>query len=165
MRRASIFLIAFVCFPSLVLAADAKPVKKFELGPCTTIPGLPPDARCGTYEVWENRAAKSGRRIPLRVVVIPALGPDRLPDAFTYFNGGPGDPAVPVASRIAQDITAQRQRRDQLLVDLRGTSGPAALSCPELDGNLQGFLDQYKPPDGVKACAERLALRRRPCDA
>jgi hypothetical protein len=42
-------------------------------------------------------------------------------------------------------------------VDFRGTSGPEGLFCPELEGNLQGFLDQYMPPDRVKACAERLS--------
>src|SRR5262245_1268667 len=61
-----------------------------QLAPCTTIPGLPAEARCGTYEVWENRAAKSGRKILLRVVVIPAKGPGRRPDPFIYFEGGPG---------------------------------------------------------------------------
>jgi hypothetical protein len=60
-RRASIFLMAFACFPVFGLAKDATTIKKLELGDCTAVPGLPKDARCGTYEVWENRAAKSGR--------------------------------------------------------------------------------------------------------
>ena len=159
MRRASIFLIAFACFPILGLAADASPVKKLKLGACTTIPGLPPEARCGTYEVWENRAAKSGRRIPLRVVVIPALGPDRLPDPFIYFEGGPGQSSVAAASWVLQGYGALRKRRDILLVDFRGTGGSGGLFCPEMRGSagVQNFLDNYYPPEQVKACAERLA--------
>ncbi len=131
---------------------------KLELKPCT-IPGLPPEARCGTYEVWENRAARSGRKIPLRVAVIPAQGPDRLPDPFIYFEGGPGQSSVMAASWIAQELGALRQRRDVLLVDFRGTGGSAGLFCPEMKGTagLQGFLDSFYQPEQVKACAERLA--------
>jgi pimeloyl-ACP methyl ester carboxylesterase len=169
MRHTSISLIAIACFPVLGFTAGTAPVKnveagsaasapKLELKPCT-IPGMPPDARCGTYEVWENRAAKSGRRIPLRVVVLPAQGPDRLPDAYTYFEGGPGQSSVAAAPWIAQELGAVRQRRDILLVDFRGTGGSGGLFCPEMQGSAgsQGFLDQYYPPEQVKACAERLA--------
>src|SRR4051794_23402617 len=90
MGRVAIFaILTWVCIPGLALAAaGAAPAPRLELKPCATLPGLPPEARCGTYEVWENRAARSGRKIPLRVVVIPAQGPGRLPDPFIYFDGG-----------------------------------------------------------------------------
>src|SRR5215210_9313916 len=100
MRFVSVFVLASLAAlpffaPRPALAADAAPpAPKLELKPCTTISGLPPEARCGTYEVWENRAAKSGRKIPLRVVVIPAQDPGRLPDPFIYFEGGPGQSSV-----------------------------------------------------------------------
>src|ERR687891_2792257 len=66
--------------------------QRLQLSPCQS-PGLA-DARCGTYEVYENRTTKTGRKIPLRVVVLPALGAGRLPDPFVYFAGGPGASAV-----------------------------------------------------------------------
>src|SRR5205809_372179 len=72
----------------------AKPPHRLELTPCSK-PGIPAGARCGTYEVFENRAARTGRKIPLRIVVLPATGPDRLPDPFVYFAGGPGDASIP----------------------------------------------------------------------
>lgn len=158
MRRVSIFLIVFVCFPALVLAADAKPVKKFELGTCA-LPGLPPEARCGTYEVWENRAAKSGRKIPLRVVVVPALDPDRLPDPFTYFEGGPGQSSVAAAPLMLQSLGALRKQRDFLFVDFRGTGGSGGLFCTEMKGTgrVQEHLDDFYSPEQVKACAKRLS--------
>ena len=138
--------------------AEAAPQPKLELAPCTTIPGLPPEARCGTYEVWENRAAQSGRKIPLRVVVLPATGPDRLSDPFIYFEGGPGQSSVAAASWIAQELGDLRKQRDILLVDFRGTGGSAGLFCPEMQGStgLQGALDNYYSSEAVKACAERL---------
>lgn len=158
MRRTSIFLIALAFFSSIRFAADTARVKKFELKPCT-IPGLPPEARCGIHEVWENRAAKSGRRIPLRVVVIPALGPDRLPDPFIFFHGGPGQSSVAAAPWIAEAYGALRGQRDILLVDFRGTGGSGGLFCPEMRGSagVQGALDHFLPPEPAKACAERLA--------
>jgi hypothetical protein len=154
MGQAAIFaILTSVCIPGLALAAaGAAPAPKLELKPCA-LPGLAAEARCGTYEVWENRAARSGRKIPLRVVVIPAQGPDRLPDPFIYFDGGPGQSSVANAPWIVQDLGALRKRRDILLVDFRGTGGSAGLFCPEMQGNAarQDFLDNFYPPDRVKA--------------
>ena len=31
-------------------------------------------AKCGTYEVYEHRAAKKGRKISLKIVLVPATG-------------------------------------------------------------------------------------------
>ncbi|HEV2845676.1 MAG TPA: alpha/beta fold hydrolase, partial [Thermoanaerobaculia bacterium] len=102
---------------------------------------------------------KSGRKIPLRVVVIPATGPDRRPDPFIYFEGGPGQSSVAAAPWIVQGYGALRKRRDILLVDFRGTGGSGGLFCPEMrgSGGVQSVLDDYYPPERVKACAERLA--------
>jgi pimeloyl-ACP methyl ester carboxylesterase len=159
MRRFSkLAVLAWLSIPGLALAEGAAPAPKLELKPCATIPGLPAEARCGTYEVWENRAARSGRKIPLRVVVIPAQSPDRLSDPFIYFEGGPGQSSVAAAPLILQEVGALRRRRDILLVDFRGTGGSAGLFCPELQGSagVQGFLDEFYPPQQAKACAERL---------
>lgn len=161
MRHRKVFaILTWLCVPGLALAAEAAaPAPKLELKPCTGISGLPPEARCGTYEVWENRAAKSGRKIPLRVLVIPAKGPDRQPDPFVFFNGGPGESNVDAASWLVEGFGALLERRDLLLVDFRGTGGTAALVCPEMQeiAGAQGFLDHFLPPEGTKACAERLA--------
>ena len=42
-----------------------------ELKPCD-VSRLDADALCGTHSVWENREARSGRKIDLNVVVVPA---------------------------------------------------------------------------------------------
>ncbi|MBC8022511.1 MAG: alpha/beta hydrolase, partial [Burkholderiales bacterium] len=36
------------------------------------LPGVDVAARCGELEVWEDREAKSGRRIKLHIAVVPA---------------------------------------------------------------------------------------------
>jgi pimeloyl-ACP methyl ester carboxylesterase len=151
--------VAWLGLPGAANAAPApKPAPpKLTLAACTE-PGMPAEARCGTYEVFENRAARSGRKIPLRVLVLPALGPDRLPDAVTYFAGGPGDSSVEEGLFVAQALKPLRQRRDFLFVDMRGTGKSAPLQCPELQGTagVQGFLDDFLPADKARACGERL---------
>jgi hypothetical protein len=37
-------------------------------------------ARCGTLMVPKDRLSGTGRQIPIRVVVVPAAGPNRQPD-------------------------------------------------------------------------------------
>jgi pimeloyl-ACP methyl ester carboxylesterase len=145
-------LAAFCLSVAAVLPAGAAP--RLTLGPCAD-PAMPKDARCGTYEVFENRVARKGRKIPLRVVVLPALGPGRRPDAVTVFSGGPGESSVEEGLYLSQELAPLRQHRDFLLVDLRGTGGSAPLGCPELR-DVQGFLDHFVPADQVRACAARL---------
>lgn len=148
MKRTTIFVIFFL---SVLPAGAAAP--RLTLGACKD-PELPKDARCGTYQVFENRAAKTGRKIALRVVVLPALGPDRRPDAIVAFAGGPGESSVEEAGFLNQELGRLRQHRDFLLVDARGT-GSSPLECPELR-DVQGFLDGFVPADKVRACGERL---------
>src|SRR3954453_21677281 len=159
MNRAAILFIFGLSALSLLSASAGRAAvqpsaPRLTLGACTNA-GLPKDARCGIYEVFENRAAKKGRKIPLRVVVLPALGPDRQPDAITVFAGGPGQASVRWGIVLSQDLAPLRQHRDFLLVDMRGTGGSAPLDCPEMR-EAQAFLDFFTPPDGARACAERL---------
>jgi pimeloyl-ACP methyl ester carboxylesterase len=141
----------------LSAAAGRAVPHRLTLGACTD-PALPKDARCGTYKVFENRAARKGRKIPLRVVVLPALGPDRLPDPVVYFQGGPGFSSVVGGLEASQLLAPLRQRRDFLLVDFRGIAGSAGLDCPELHGlGIQEILDNGVPLPKVRACRERLS--------
>jgi len=48
MNRIVAFLILTLSFLPVLAAAEPP---KIELKPCVGIPGLPPEARCGTYEV------------------------------------------------------------------------------------------------------------------
>ncbi len=124
----------------------AEPTHRLELAPCTE-QGFPPGALCGTYEVFENRAARSGRKIPLQIVVLPATGPQRLPDPFVYFAGGPGSASIPEGIETVRLLPSLRQKRDVLLVDYRGTGQSGGLFCPELGGaeGVQGALDHFLP--------------------
>jgi pimeloyl-ACP methyl ester carboxylesterase len=133
-----------------------------QLSPCTDQALAPTGARCGTYEVFEDRAAGTGRRLPLHVVVLPAAGEPRQPDPLVFFAGGPGESATAGAPWAAHGFAAIRAHRDLVFIDLRGTGRSAPLSCPELAERPQGFLDAFLPVEGVRACRRRLAAQADP---
>src|SRR5262249_32924466 len=58
------------------------------------VQGLVGKAKCGTLEVYEDRAARKGRKINLNIVVLPATSAQREPDPLFYFAGGPGSAAT-----------------------------------------------------------------------
>ena len=125
------------------------------LKPCEDTKLAP--AKCGTFTVWENRAAKSGRTIDLNVIVLQATGPNRKPDPVTVLLGGPGEAATNAADWYYDDPL--RKDRDLFLVDARGTGKSNGLHCliPK-DGPLQAFMPLMNL-DVLKAC--RLELEKR----
>ena len=132
------------------------PAATIALAPCE-IPGVKDKARCGTYQVWENRQAKSGRRIGLKVVVLPATGATREKDALTFLAGGPGDAATLSAPFVAALFSGLRQRRDTLFVDQRGTGGSHPLECDLYPGDHpQTALGAFYPVDRVRTCRAEL---------
>jgi len=140
----------------IACGSAAEPPRRPELTACKE-PGMPPEALCGTYEVFENRATRKGRKIPLQIVVLPAAGPGRLPDPITYFAGGPGEDSISMGVFMAGQLSLH-QKRDVFLVDLRGTGKSGGLFCTELKGeeSVQGFLDDFLPAAKVRACRDRL---------
>jgi len=134
-----------------------------QLEPCE-VPGVNPNqkdlARCGTYEVFEDRANRSGRKIKLKIVVYPATGPTKAADPLFYIPGGPGSSATEDAPYVAQGLTQIRVRRDLVFVDQRGTGGSNALNCDLFNpASLQSYLGYFFPLEGVRKCREQLELR------
>lgn len=114
---------------------------------------------CGKYEVPENRALADGRKISLNIIVIPALAENPEPDPIFYFEGGPGVAATGAAYFFAEE-TAFRNKRDIVLVDMRGTGDSNPLHCNLVGDStvLQNFVNEMYPPDLVEAC--RLELEK-----
>ena len=73
------------------------PVRKgqLQLTPCND-PSLTSDALCGALEVYEDRATRTGRKIPLNLVLLPATEKAQ-PDPLFYLAGGPGGAATTYA--------------------------------------------------------------------
>jgi pimeloyl-ACP methyl ester carboxylesterase len=107
------------------------------------------DALCGTYEVYEDRLARSGRKIPLNIVVQPASGRNPVPDPVFWLAGGPGGAATEMAKVGDEDpLEVLRGVRDIVYVDQRGTGKSNGLFC-NLDGGVV-------PLDEVRTCREKL---------
>lgn len=87
-------------------------------------------ARCGTFAVPENRARPGGRRIRLRVVVVPAQAKPVARDAFAFIPGGPGGAATEMTYELTSAFAAVNRHHDLLLVDQRGTGASNAWNFP-----------------------------------
>jgi hypothetical protein len=118
-----------------------------------------PAARCGGLEVFENRDAKSGRRIPLRIVVLPAVE-TALPDPIFFLAGGPGQAATDSADFAARAMAGAHRTRDIVLVDVRGTGGSNSLACTVLRSGSAGSRRVSCLP-GAGCCRTR-AMRKTP---
>ena len=129
--------------------------RQLQLQPCG-LPGTTRDALCGAYEVFEDRAAKTGRKIKLHVLVLPALVERPAPDPIFYLAGGPGGAASAYAN--ASFITQMHRTRDVVLVDQRGTGKSNQLQCNfRGDPNdMRGYFVEGFTPEAVRACRAEL---------
>lgn len=140
--------------------ASGGPSSSIQLAPCEVAgpdDGQKVKARCGTYEVFENRAAKSGRKIKLKIVVFPATGQERAPDPLFYIPGGPGSSATEDAPHVARQYARVGERRDFVFVDQRGTGGSHPLNCDLFNpSDLASYFGPYFPLEDVRRCRELL---------
>src|SRR5688572_27178771 len=147
--------IAGVLVALVAANGSAQRTPRLTLRPCLAdLPAALAGARCGTMSVYENRAAGTGRKIDLRVMVLPATGPNRAPDPVFFIAGGPGSSIVNEAGGVARDPSRLRERRDLVLVDQHGTGGSSPINCrfygpPD---SLQSFLGDFMPPEAVRRC-------------
>jgi pimeloyl-ACP methyl ester carboxylesterase len=118
------------------------------------LPGVSGEVACGVVPVWEDRSARRGRRIELRVVVLRARDAAPAPDPVVVLAGGPGQGAAAMAPMLARELDGLRLRRDLVLVDQRGTGASNPLTC---DGGFAVLADTTG--SAARACAAALAPR------
>ncbi len=131
---------------------------RIELEPCD-FASYSSKALCGSFQVFENRALRTGRKISLKIVKLPALGSDAAPDPVFFLSGGPGQGAAKIASNGEDSLmTALRRRRDLVFVDQRGTGDSHLLQCDFSVGGvaIQDFFQDLFPSDKVRACRNSL---------
>lgn len=158
MKTAIILLCVCICFPAAAgFAGNATNRFEGKLTPCP-VEGMEQPALCGDLQVWENRAAKAGRKIPIHVAVLPAFSPDPAPDPVLFFEGGPGYPGTKSVKEIGDLLRDLRKDRDIIFYDQRGTGLSHSLAC-ELPGhadNPQGYLIDLFPLEPLRACLPKL---------
>lgn len=146
-------ILAAVCLAALSCGAPDRPSAFERLGLCE--PGeAPTGARCGSYEVFEDRDAGAGRKIELHIVLLPALANDPAPDPVFFLAGGPGQGATKLADAVEYMLEPVRRHRDVVLVDQRGTGKSAPLEC-DLGEDAPGFDFTWSTPaEQVQACLD-----------
>src|SRR5687768_4088174 len=85
----AILLVATLVGALAGCARSSPPTGLERLHPCGGSEG-PTDASCGNLQVYENRAAGTGRRISLNIVALPSLAGEPAPDPLFFLAGGPG---------------------------------------------------------------------------
>lgn len=119
------------------------------------------ESLCGNIPVYEDRAAASGRKINLNVMVIPATGERREPDPIFFLAGGPGQAATEVGPMLFGRLDNLVKHRDIVLVDQRGTGKSNSLACDMGDdpfANATSPLDKVESVqmDKLKTCLGKL---------
>jgi pimeloyl-ACP methyl ester carboxylesterase len=139
---------------SAATAGAGNGFEKLELIPCH-IEGVSEEVRCGTYKVYENRLTHTGRRLPLKVILIPALHPHAERGPVFEVVGGPGETATDLPSYL---LARGDRNEDIVLVDERGTGVGHRLDCPPpgSDDNVQGYLKAPFDPAPARACRDEL---------
>jgi pimeloyl-ACP methyl ester carboxylesterase len=120
------------------------------------LPGVNAAARCGTLDVWEDREARAGRRIGLRVAIVPARLRSREPDPVVVLAGGPGQGAIALAAQVMPLFSRLNDTRDVVFLDQRGTGGSGALDCEDEQQPLQTLFEDALPQRLVARCLEQL---------
>ncbi len=148
---------ASLIFRKQGVALSTAPVKRgsVQMKPCNS-PTLTSDALCVKYEVFENRATRTGRRIPLNIIILPAKSAKPAPDPVFYLAGGPGAAATGYAEATFMD--GLRRNRDVVLVDQRGTGESNPLNCAPFGTrqDMSGYFGEVFPVEKIRACRAEL---------
>ncbi len=134
---------------------------RVDLRPCR-FPNHKSELLCGKYPVFEDRAAKTGRTIPLNIVVVPSTTAAPKPDPVFFLTGGPGQGAARVArAREDQLMRDLRRERDLVFIDLRGTGDSNTLQCDVARDHplLQSYFPEMFQPETIRACRQALEAK------
>jgi pimeloyl-ACP methyl ester carboxylesterase len=152
-------LLPFAALVALLSTPAAQAPEPLQTRPCTE--GTARLASlCGTFRVYEDRTAGSGRTIALNFVVIKAARPTNR--AIVWNPGGPGAASTGAAGDIADGKQSPELRRlhdayDILLVDNRGTGGSAIQQCDFSPRSQPArYFAQIWPDELVQSCRTRL---------
>lgn len=99
------------------------------------------EVECGTVEVPENWANPGGRTLTISYAILKSLSETPEADPVVYLEGGPGGSALAGISMMADIFQVQRENRDIVLFDQRGTqfSSPLVCSAFTIDDALSSF--------------------------
>ena len=99
---------------------------------------------------------RTGRKLPLKIVVIPARHPHPDQGPVFYMAGGPGETATELAELVME--WGDADEHEVVLLDERGTGDGHRLDCrsPGSDDNLESYLNGPFDPAAAHACRDEL---------
>jgi pimeloyl-ACP methyl ester carboxylesterase len=152
---------AWVCL-LLMICAQLRAAPAFEPRACDSS-ATAAGARCGLVYVPENHAKPRGRKIGLKVLVLPATGQPQGSRAQYDLEGGPGFAATDFLEFYAGEGAPYRAARDIVLADMRGTGGSNPLRCFGIEEyeKRQPLAPMY-PPELVAECAAQSSVASDP---
>jgi pimeloyl-ACP methyl ester carboxylesterase len=130
--------------------------ERLQLSECR-LPRYPGIVNCGVLKVEEHRLAPNGRKLSLRVVVIPALTPNPEPDPFVILVGGPGQAATVAGAMVALALEPIRKKREIVLIDQRGTGQSGPLTCAYERQPFEASFSSEPSQSEVNTCLQSLA--------
>lgn len=160
MNRLILAIALILPFNSLY-AQQTAPVRVVisKLKPCH-VANVDEEVLCGSYEVSENRAAATGRKISLNIVVLPAKTSAIEPDPLVFLAGGGVVPATSYAGYFSKAFSDLRQHRDILLIDQRGTGKSNPLECDlQTDPANAEYRDDTRFVEAVRRCRAKLETK------
>jgi len=154
--RPSLLLATLLLLSSCPAAHETTALDR--LHPCSAEEG-PTDAYCGSLNVPEDRAARTGRQIALKIIVLPALKQQHGSDPLFILAGGPGQGACELAGDLQERFRAVQTTRDIVLIDQRGTGKSNALDCKPIGGNETPDVSSAAFVDQLHACLDSYKSR------
>jgi pimeloyl-ACP methyl ester carboxylesterase len=145
---------------TLVLASSAQASPALQLTDCRLESANSRgaiSARCGWFEVAENRAAANGKSIRIHVAIIQALRRQPLPDPVFLISGGPGQAASDFYLSSYQAFETLRRDRDIVVIDQRGTGKSQRLDCNFPDELETARFDRELQQRYTRECLKHLA--------
>jgi pimeloyl-ACP methyl ester carboxylesterase len=162
MRKFGITVLAFATIATLWAASAnsdrataSAATSRVTLTPCH-VEDVKEELRCGVYNVFENRRSRTGRKLPLKIVLIPARQPHPDQGPVFYMAGGPGETATELTGLVMS--WGDADEHDVVILDERGTGDGHRLDCksPDSDDNLEAYLNGPFDPAAARACRDDL---------
>jgi len=150
------------------MAASLSPALAAQSLHATTIPcpaGVPAGeiegqtVQCGVVAVPEDHRRTAGRQIALTYAVFKSRSLSPQPDPLIVLHGGPAQNAIPKLDYYMPLIQRQRQSRDVILFDQRGSAHSGELGCAPSNFALDSVIKAGDGPWAKRFAALRERLR------
>lgn len=128
-------------------AEEGTGFSSFELSPCF-MDGMKGRVLCASVNLPLDYKQPEGAKVPVHVLVLPAVTANPAKDPLLIFAGGPGQAASDLGLLVQSAFHQVHNNRDIVLIDQRGTGKSYGLQC-DFDDLDTAFVE---PAKAVKQC-------------